>query len=658
MVEASYHGTGVGTGGVLAAWLAAMPKRPRSPRIDEDADADAITGLDLPPAAWTLSIEDLPASSSALATEEIGDGGVPAARHARSGTHDAWEDGELPLWMQRANATIIGSTPNLRVQSLRLDARLEAALHRMGVSRCFPVQASVVPLVLASQASGLCGDVCVCAPTGSGKTLAYALPVVQQLLPRVLPRLRALVLLPTRGLAAQVARVFEALVHDTPLRVGLAVGQEGSAFAREREALLGPPRGGADDDRGDPISAAGCPAATTVAGGRSAVDILVATPGRLVEHLRAGGGFTLQHLRWLVVDEADRLLSHGYQEWISAVLAAAYRAPRGDGADAPTASDAAPQTRRPWAASVETLARGPPTAGVRGRCEPLTKMLFSATLTRSPARLAALHLQRPRFFCVAGAKYATPATLREWMLVCSAPEKPMLLVLLLRWLRDGGSADACATAAGISDGEGGGTPAAGSGGVDGNDDGASQTLVFTSSVDATHRLTRLLQLFGFPDAVEYSGSLAHKQRRAVLGGMRSGALRLVVTSDAMARGIDVDTIGAVINYDPPAGIKAYVHRVGRTARAGRVGSSYTLLRDAEVHHFKASMAKAAKPWRPLLLPSQRRALRDLQPEYDAALAALQQSVQRRAPEALPLAAESVETRAGDGAGRDSAHVSK
>ncbi len=70
------------------------------------------------------------------------------------------------------------------------------------------------------------------------------------------------------------------------------------------------------------------------------------------------------------------------------------------------------------------------------------------------------------------------------------------------------------------------------------------------------------------------------------------------------------------------------------------------------------MAKAAKPWRPLLLPSQRRALRDLQPEYDAALAALQQSVQRRAPEALPLAAESVETRAGDGAGRDSAHVSK
>ena len=148
-------------------------------------------------------------------------------------------------------------------------------------------------------------------------------------------------------------------------------------------------------------------------------------------------------------------------------------------------------------------------------------MLFSATLTRSPARLAALHLQRPRFFCVAGAKYATPATLREWMLVCSAPEKPMLLVLLLRWLRDGGSADACATAAGISDGEGRGTPAAGSGGVDGNDDGASQTLVFTSSVDATHRLTRLLQLFGFPDAVEYSGSLAHKQRRAVLGGMRS-----------------------------------------------------------------------------------------------------------------------------------------
>ena len=135
------------------------------------------------------------------------------------------DETSIPPWMHRANTTIISaSTP--RTSSLGIDPRLLATLKRLGVRKCFPVQASVIPLVLAAHAARCAGDVCVCAPTGSGKTLAYALPVVHSLLSRVVMRLRALVLLPTRGLAVQVHRVFSDLCEGTSLRVGLAAAQE------------------------------------------------------------------------------------------------------------------------------------------------------------------------------------------------------------------------------------------------------------------------------------------------------------------------------------------------------------------------------------------------------------------------------------------------
>ena len=284
----------------------------------------------------------------------------------------------------------------------------------------------------------------MCAPTGSGKTLAYALPVVQALLPRVVPRLRALVLLPTRALAAQVHCVFEELCRDTPLRVGLAAGHDGLSFERERASLLHVPHG--------PLARPSTyPAAWQREGrGRSAVDILVATPGRLVEHLRwqqplsaasaasasqataSQDGFTLAHLRLLVVDEADRLLSHGFQNWLPAVLDATHsdapphplypascpHAPRtaphaqpasgsGDGSNgggggggsngsrdtselqSPADLAIEPRTRRHKLGSAPALARSGPLLD-----PPMLKLLFSATLTRSAAKLAPLRLAR------------------------------------------------------------------------------------------------------------------------------------------------------------------------------------------------------------------------------------------------------------------------
>jgi len=118
-----------------------------------------------------------------------------------------------------------------------------------------------------------------------------------------------------------------------------------------------------------------------------------------------------------------------------------------------------------------------------------------------------------------------------------------------------------------------------------------------------------------------------KQRTLALERLRAGKTRVLVASDAMARGMDVEGVGVVVNYDPPSNLKGYVHRVGRTARAGKSGTSYTLLKDSEVHHFKVSMAKAGKAYRPLELPAQQAGLARLAAEYERALAGLQWTLQ-------------------------------
>lgn len=562
------------------------------------------------------------------------------------------DETSLPPWMHRAHASIIEArTPSTAM--LGLDERLVAALGRLGVHQCFPVQAAVVPVVLAAHAARRAADVCVCAPTGSGKTLAYALPIVQALLPRVVTRLRALVLLPTRGLAAQVHGVFCTLCEGTPLRCGLAAGQEGVSWERERASLVRVSGGSSTGSYHE---------ADLVAGeGTSAVDIVIATPGRLVEHLQSGAPFTLQHLRFLVVDEADRLLSQGYQGWLRSVLDAAHIRPShaapilGRSALAAPAALAA-ETVRARLGSAAARSRGAPLA-LTGADAPLLKLLFSATLTRSPAKLAPLQLVNPRYFCVAGARYATPATLKEWMLTCGAQEKPRLLLLLLRGLLEAEAQEAEAedvAEGGRAEGE------VMEGGEDGDDDDkdddddsaaevtedvrlndeaedaeadaalaavgngggglrrrslkSGRVIVFCSSLESTHRLTRLLHMLGI-GATEFSSSVPPKQRTLALERLKSGQTRVLIASDAMARGMDVEGVSVVINYDPPANIKGYVHRVGRTARAGKAGTSYTLLKDSEVHHFKASMAKAAKAYRPLELPAQRPALARLSAEY-------------------------------------------
>ncbi|RKO88646.1 P-loop containing nucleoside triphosphate hydrolase protein, partial [Blyttiomyces helicus] len=460
------------------------------------------------------------------------------------------------------------------------------------ITHLFPVQSAVLPRLLRTRFSSAPvapGDLCVSAPTGSGKTLAYALPIVETLAPRVIPRVRALVILPTRDLAAQVANSFRDLCKGSDLRVALVTGQ--TRFAREQAALVG-------RDAGEVLTEG-------YDSGSSRVDIVVATPGRLIDHVRGTRGFTLRHLRFLVIDEADRLLNQSFQDWLGQVLAAA----AGEGPQDVKVADASLRRKD---APVEAADEGAVTTSAPTDSEPailrhyvpLQKLLFSATLTRNPAKIASLHLHSPTYIAVAStecgdpdadpdadARYVAPATLSEFMIVVpSTGAKPLTLLHLLFTLRLKG------------------------------------VLIFCKSVESAHRLATLLQIFASlpappgdssdsstdssdddatrakralrrssrtpPTVAAFSSDLPASDRTRLLASLRNGTLTALVCSDLVARGMDLGSgISAVINYDAPTRAKTYVHRIGRTARAGREGVAYSLLEDREVRWFKKEVRK-------------------------------------------------------------------
>lgn len=246
---------------------------------------------------------------------------------------------------------------------------------------------------------------CVCAPTGSGKTLAYLLPIVDVLLAagtRTRTQLRAVVIVPSRDLVAQVQRTAEALCRGTGLVVGTATGQR--SLAREQRTLVGV------SDVGELVEAAlGTATEGRAEEARSAVDVLVATPGRLVEHVRGTRGFSLKWVRYLVVDEADRLVGQTYQDWLAEVLRAIGTEGRGA------------------AVTGETFVG----AGV---AHPVTKMLFSATLTSNPEKLATVELVAPRLFTTGDGDrvvFTKPAGLTELYAVVTMGNKPLVLLHLL-----------------------------------------------------------------------------------------------------------------------------------------------------------------------------------------------------------------------------------
>ncbi|OCF45515.1 ATP-dependent RNA helicase DDX51/DBP6 [Kwoniella heveanensis CBS 569] len=440
-----------------------------------------------------------------------------------------------------------------------LSDRMKRRLKETGVEEFFAVQAAILPHLLPLRLLPFpyteLHDYLISAPTGSGKTLAYSIPIVEILSKRVVTRLRALIVLPTRDLVVQVRDTLESLAKGTGLNIGAVTGQH--SFAHEQSQLV------AD-------------MTTPLLGGSSKLDILIATPGRLMDHLTSTPNFTLQHLRFLIIDEADRLLNQSFQNWLSSVLS--YIRP-------PENPPKPSFGLKPWdkldPAWLEAY-------GLEDRtgewCDPIQstcqKLLFSATLTRDPQKVAALALTSPKYYIVQstslpsvpttiGEQFAFPSSLSEKMLILPPHLKPLNLIHLIHHAEYG----------------------------------VDRALVFTKSVEATDRLVRLLEYFedayvlggggGKRVVVKgYTGELKAGERKKLLAEFGDGKVNLLVCSDLIARGMDLPTVSHVVSYDIPLDMRKYVHRVGRTARAGREGTAWTLVEKQEALHFKGMMKTA------------------------------------------------------------------
>ncbi|XP_033751674.1 ATP-dependent RNA helicase DDX51-like [Pecten maximus] len=455
----------------------------------------------------------------------------------------------LPDWL--ASPSII--TTDLRSSTLPvtemagLDPQLVVQLQENNISHFFPVQMQVIPMLLdtlcvggtVGKAGYWPSDICVSAPTGSGKTLAFVLPIIQALKGRVYRQVTALAVLPVRDLAIQVYKVFQTYSKGTDLKVGILTGQK--AFKLEQQTLV----------------------RRSLRGYQSLVDIIVATPGRLVDHINQTPGFDLSGLRFLVIDEADKMMELIKQDWLLRLENAVYKSSR----------------PRP-----EILT---PNSCLKPQI-PLQKLLFSATLSQNPEKLQQLNLFLPKLFTstvketqlkpeniVCGnddsqsadttdkqgefvGKYTTPQGLSEYFVECTAATKPLILLHFLHSLM------------------------------------LTNVLCFVNSVEAAHRLYHLIRLVGGKEVREFSSGLQTNRRKRILKEFSNGKVDIIICTDAMARGMDIDNVKFVISYDQTPNIKTYIHRIGRTARAGKAGTAITLLQNKEFYHFKKMTREAGK----------------------------------------------------------------
>ncbi|KAJ8401062.1 hypothetical protein AAFF_G00390190 [Aldrovandia affinis] len=452
----------------------------------------------------------------------------------------------LPQWLAQPDVVQRDINKNLVpvVDVPGICPRLVKKLEANGIQHFFPVQAEVIPAILQSVCHGvLIGrggyrprDICVSAPTGSGKTLAFVIPVIQALSQRIVREVRALAVLPTKELAQQVCRVFSSYAEGSSLKVVMITGQK--SFAAEQASLLENSGGRS----------------------RSLADIVVATPGRLVDHLNKTADFNLRHLRFLIIDEADRMIDSMHQSWLSQVVKAVYRAGSG--------SDATSIFRRTEPGLITAASLSQPQT-------PLQKLLFSATLTQNPEKLQLLSLHQPRLFssvhtrpAASGSaavpsqpqeKFNFPQGLTEYYVPCTLSKKPLLILHFVVRLK------------------------------------FSPVLCFTNSREAAHRLFLLVHLFGGVQVAEFSSRLSPNERKKALKDFEQGKIQLLISTDAAARGIDIKGVKCVVNYDAPQFIRTYVHRVGRTARAGKVGLAFTFLLGIQENNFLQMLRDAGSP---------------------------------------------------------------
>ncbi len=343
---------------------------------------------------------------------------------------------------------------------LKLHPDLLKGIRELGFTRPTPIQQAAIPPALAGR------DVLACAMTGSGKTAAFLLPILNRLIDRPRGVTRALVITPTRELAAQVLEDLNDLAVHTPITGAAVFG--GVGMGPQEHAF------------------------------RSGVDILVATPGRLLDHFKAPYA-RLPGVEYLVLDEADRMLDMGFL----------------------------PDIRR-------VLRHLPPKRQT---------FFFSATMPPPILALTREMLRHPETIQL-DRKPAPAVGITQAVYPVSQELKAGLLVTLLER------------------GE------------------MQEALVFTRTKHRANRLAEQLAKHGIK-AERIHGNRSQPQRTEALAGFKSGKYRVLVATDIAARGIDVEALGHVVNFDVPTAAEDYIHRVGRTARAEATGDAFTLVSPEE-----------------------------------------------------------------------------
>jgi ATP-dependent RNA helicase DeaD len=367
--------------------------------------------------------------------------------------------------------------------TLNLRPELVQTVAELGYTQPTPVQTQLIPLMLAGH------DVLAQSQTGTGKTAAFALPILQTLVPGQ-RHVQALIVTPTRELAMQVADAIYGYGNQLDARVMAVYG--GQAYSRPKRRL----------ERG--------------------VDILVGTPGRLLDLIRQNV-LKLDAVRTVVLDEADEMLSMGFIEDIETILQ-------------------------------ETPAKR-------------QTALFSATLPKAIRKLADRYLDTPKSITIEH-QQLTVETIDQRYYLVNHKDKLAALTRIFEV------------------------------------EEITSALIFTRTRAASSELANLLTLRGFP-AEALNGDLAQDARIRVLKRFRENHIQVLVATDVAARGLDIDDISHVFNYDLPDAIDPFVHRVGRTGRAGKSGVAISLVTPGERRHLSRIESHTKQKIRRAMLPTEK-----------------------------------------------------
>lgn len=342
------------------------------------------------------------------------------------------------------------------------------ALDSMNFDECTPIQEQTIPVVLSGR------DLIACAQTGTGKTAAFLLPIISRLSTGNYPddAINCIVISPTRELAQQIDRQMEGFSYFLPISsVAVYGGTDGAGFLRQQHAL------------------------------KSGADVVIATPGRLLDHIKMGY-VDLSRVSFLVLDEADRMLDMGFFDDIMRI--------------------------------------------VKLLPDDCQRLMFSATMPPKTRILASRMLHNPVQVNIAVSR--PTEKINQSCYICHESDKTILLRKLFSKAN------------------------------------SRRVIVFAASKQNVKNLTSELRRAGLK-ASEMHSDLDQKRRDDVMIDFRAGKIHILVATDILARGIDIDDIAMVVNYDVPRECEDYVHRIGRTARAGADGMAVTLVSDRDRQRF-------------------------------------------------------------------------